>query len=104
MLKLKNGDDDGIVVDSSLLEDVIAGFGAGAINTDSPKVGTSDNNDNDDIHHCHPVGQLFWVLTLESNIMTLSLSDSPDVSTVQRNFISHYYSVRGDSCIIVSGG
>jgi hypothetical protein len=35
-LKLKNGNDDGIVVDGSLLEDAVMGIGEGAMNGNSP--------------------------------------------------------------------
>ncbi len=60
MLKLKNGDDNGVVVDSSLLEDIVAGIEAGTMNIDSPKVGTSDDDDDYDVRHCHLAGPSFW--------------------------------------------
>jgi hypothetical protein len=60
-LKLKNGDDDSIVLDGSLLEGVVAGIGVGAIDGNSPNVEMSDDDNGDDVHHCHPAGPSFWV-------------------------------------------
>ncbi len=51
-LKLKNGNDYGVVLDGSLLEDIVTGIGPGVMNGNSPNVGTSKNNDKYDIH-CH---------------------------------------------------
>jgi hypothetical protein len=68
-LKLKNSNDNGVVVDNSLLEDVVAGIGSGAMNGNSLVVGTSDNNDNNDVHCRHPVGPPFWVKMLKLNIL-----------------------------------
>jgi hypothetical protein len=70
----------------------------------SPIVGMSDEDDDDDIHHCHLEGLLFWVQTLESNIPMPSLSDLLDSSTTQRNFVPHYYSMGGADGGIVVGG
>ncbi len=93
VLKLKNNDDDGIVLDGSLLEDVVSGIGAGAMDDDSPHMGTSDNNNDDDVHRCHLAGLSFWVQTLKLNIL-ISLSLDPlDMSTAQRNFASHHCSM-----------
>ena len=36
------------------------GIGAGAMNDDSPDMGTSDDDDDDDVSRCHPAGLLFW--------------------------------------------
>ena len=59
------------------------GIGAGVMNDDSPDVGTSNDDDDDDVSHCHPAGLSFWgVRTLESRIPMLSLSDSLGMSTV----------------------
>ncbi len=92
-LKLKNGNEDGVFMDSSLLEDIIAGIGVGGMNIDRPDVETSDDNDNNDVHCHHPAGPSFWVQILELKIsMPLSL-DPLNMSTVQRKFVSHYYSV-----------
>jgi hypothetical protein len=52
-------------------------------------VGTSDNNDNDDVRCRHPAGLLFWVQMLKSNIPMSLLSDPLNMSMVQRNFVSH---------------
>ncbi len=49
------------VVDRLMLEDVIAWIGAGAMNIDSPDVGKSNNDDDNDVHCRHPVSLLFWV-------------------------------------------
>jgi hypothetical protein len=43
LLKLKNSNDNGVVVDSSLLD--FARIWMGAIDSNSPNVGTSDNDD-----------------------------------------------------------
>ncbi len=61
MLKLKNRNDDSVVVDGSLLEDFIMGIGAGAMNIDSHDVGTSCDNDDNDACCRHPAGPSFWV-------------------------------------------
>ncbi len=45
MLKLKNCNDDGIVLDGSLLEDVVVGIGAGAMDGNSLAVGMSNDDD-----------------------------------------------------------
>ncbi len=97
MLKLKNSNDDDIVLDSSLLEDVIVGIGLGAMDSNSPNVGMSNDDDNNDVYRCHLVGLLFWVQTLESNIPTALSLDPLDMSMAQRNFVSHYYSAGGGS-------
>jgi hypothetical protein len=60
-LKLKNNNDDDVVKDGSLLEDILAGIGAGAMNIDSPNVGTSDDDDNNYIRRHHLAGPSFWV-------------------------------------------
>ncbi len=52
-LKLKNSNDNGVVVDGSLLEDTVAGIGAGAMNSNSPVVGMSDDDDDDDVNCRH---------------------------------------------------
>ncbi len=85
----------GVVVDGSLIEDVIAGSGAGELNIDSPDVGRSDDDDDDDVRRLHLAGPTFWVRTLESNISMRSLSDPLNMSTAQRNFVSRYYSAGG---------
>ncbi len=95
MLKLKNGDDDSIVLDSSSLENVVAGNGAGAMDGNSPGVGTFDNDDDNDVCRLNLEGPSFWVQTLEWNILTPSLSDPLDMSATQRNFVSHYCSGGG---------
>ncbi len=95
VLKLKNGNYKGIVMGGSLVEDVFTGIWAGAMNIDSPNVGTSDNNDGNDLRCCHLAGLSFWVQTLDSNVSMPSLLGPLNTSTVQRNFISHYYSVGG---------
>ncbi len=103
MLKLKNSNDNGLVVDGSLLEDVVMGIGAGAMDSNSPNVGTSDNDNDNDIRCCHLEGQLFWVQMLKLNILMPSLLDLFDMSTAQRNFVSHYYSAGGDGGVVGSG-
>ena len=83
------------------------GIGAGAMNNDSPDVGTSndDNDDDDDVSCRHPAGLLFWgVQTCTSRIPMLSSSNPLRMSTAQRKFVSHYYSVGGDGDVIVDGG
>ncbi len=40
VLKLKNGDDNGVILDGSLLEDAVAGIGVGVMNGDSPTMTT----------------------------------------------------------------
>ncbi len=65
--------------------------------------GVSKNNDDNDIHHRHPAGLSFWVGTLESNISTQSLSNPLNMPMVQRNFVSHNYSMGGDSGVVVGG-
>ncbi len=102
--QLKNGDNNGIVLDGSLLEDVVAGFGAGAIDGKSPNVETSDNNDDDNIRHHHPADPSFWVQMHELDIWMPLLLDSLDVSMVQGNFASHCYSVGGGGSGIIIGG
>ena len=70
---------------------------------ESPDVGMS-NNDGDDVSRRHAAGLSFWgVRTLESRIPMLSSSDPLGMSTVQRKFVSHYYSMGGDGGIIVVG-
>ncbi len=59
--QIKIGDDDSAVLDGSLLEDVVMGIGAGAMDGDSPNVGMSNDNDDNDVHHCHLAGPSFWV-------------------------------------------
>jgi hypothetical protein len=104
-LKLKNSKDDAVVVDGSLLEDVVAGIGAGAMDGDSLDVGTSNEDDKEDDIYCpHLAGLSFWVQKLESNILTPSSLGPLDMSTVQRNLVSHYYSMKGDGGIVVGGG
>ncbi len=74
---------------------------------DIPIVGMSNddnNDDDDDIRHCHLVCPLFWLRTLELNISTLPLSDPLNMSTAQKNFFSHYYSIRGGGSGVVGGG
>jgi hypothetical protein len=90
-LKLKNGDDDGIIVDCSLLEDVVTGIGAREMDGNSPDVGMSNNDDNNDVHSHHLSGPSFWVQMLKSNIIMLLLFDPLNMSMAQRNFASHYY-------------
>ncbi len=92
MLKLRNGDDDGAVMDGSLLEEVVVGFGLVPMDGNSPVVGMYDDDDEVDVRRRHLAGPLFWVQTLESNTLTPPLSDPLDMSTAQKNFISHYYS------------
>ncbi len=104
MLKLKNSDDNGLVVDGSFLEDVVVGIGAGAMDGNSPNVGTSDNDNDDDVRRRHPAGPLFWVQMLKLNILTPSLSDLFDMSSAQKNFVSHYYSTGGNGGIVGGGG
>ena len=71
---------------------------------DSPDVGTSDDDD-DDVSHRHAAGLSFWgVRMFESRIPMLSLSNPLGMSTAQRKFVSHYYSVGGDGGIVVVGG
>ncbi len=75
------------------------------MNDDSPDVGTSNDDDDDDVSHCHPAGLSFWgVRTFESRILMLSSSNPLRMSMAQRKFVSHYYSVGGDGGIIVVGG
>ena len=75
------------------------------MNNDSPDVGTSDNDDDDDVIHSHPAGLSFWgVQTFESRIPMLLSSNPLRMSTVQRKFVSHYYSVGGDGGVIVVDG
>ncbi len=93
--QIKKGNDDSVVGDGSLLEDVMVGIGAGAMNIDSPDVGTSDDNDNNDIHHHHPAGQSFWVQCSNWIYQHHCCLEPLDMSMVQRNFVSHYYSVGG---------
>jgi hypothetical protein len=52
-LKLKNGNYDGVVVDGSSLEDIVTGNGAGTMDGNSPIVGMSDDDNDDDVHHRH---------------------------------------------------
>jgi hypothetical protein len=78
-------------------------LGGGGINIDSLDVGMSDNDDDDDVHFHHPAGPSFWVQMLKSSISTLLSSDPLDMSMVQRNFVSHYYSTSGGGGIIISG-
>ena len=59
-LNLKNGNDDDVVVDCSLLDDTVTGIEAGAMDGDSISVGTS-NFDDDDIRRRHLAGPSFWV-------------------------------------------
>ncbi len=92
-LKLRNGIDEGVFIDGSLLEDIVAGIEMGAMDDDSPDVGTSDdNNKDDDVLHHHLAGTSFWVQMLELNITMPSSLDPLDMSTAQKNFVSHYYS------------
>jgi hypothetical protein len=44
------------------------------------------------------------VQTLELNIPTLSSLDPLDMSRLQRNFVSHYYSAGRDSGVVGGGG
>jgi hypothetical protein len=75
------------------------------MNNDSPDVGTSDDDDDDDVSRRHPAGLLFWgVRTFESRIPMLSSSDPLGMSTAQRKFVSHYYSVGGNGGVVVVGG
>jgi hypothetical protein len=60
---------------------------------DNLNVGMSDNDGDDDVCHHHPAGLLFWVQMLESSIPMPLLSDPLDMSMLQRNFVSHYYSM-----------
>ncbi len=63
---------------------------------DSPNVGTTDDDDDDDASRRHLAGLSFWgVRTLESRIPMLSSSDPLGMSTVQRKYVSHYYSMGG---------
>ena len=63
---------------------------------DSPDMGTSDDNNGYYVSFRHPAGLSFWgVGTLESRIQMLSSSDPLGMSTAQRKFLSHYYSVGG---------
>ena len=72
---------------------------------DSPDVGTTDVDDDDDVSRCHPAGLLFWgVRTLKSRIPMLSLPDPLGMLMTQRKFMSHYYSMGGDGGVIVVGG
>ncbi len=103
-LKFKNGNDYGIVLNGSLLEDIIAEIGVGAMNNDSPNVGTLDEDDNNDVHHHHPACPMFRVQMLKSNISMLSSSDPLDMSTMQSNFVSHYCRVGGGGGIFVGSG
>ncbi len=82
------------------------GIGAGAMNNDSPNVEMSDNNDDNDVSRLHPAGLLFWgVQMFESRIPMLLSSNPLRMSTAQRKLVSHYYSMGGDSgVIVVSGG
>ncbi len=62
VLKLKNGNDSGVVVDGSLMEDFVTEIGAGAMDGDSSVVpGISDDKDNDDVPCHQPAGPLLWV-------------------------------------------
>jgi hypothetical protein len=75
------------------------------MNNDSNDVGTSDDNDDDDISRCHPAGLSFWgVRTFESRILMLLSSNPLRMSTTQRKLMSHYSSVGGDGGVIVVGG
>ncbi len=75
------------------------------MDNDSPDVGTTNDDDDDDVSRQHPAGLLFWgVRTLESRIPMLSSLDPLGMSTTQRKFVSHYYSMGGDGGIIVVGG
>ncbi len=58
-IKLKNGNDDGVVMDGSSLEDVIAGIGARAKDGNSSVVGMSDNHADYDVSRRSPAGPLF---------------------------------------------
>ncbi len=60
-LKLKNSNDNSVDLDGSLLKEVVAGIGARAMDGKSPKVGTSDNINNDDIRCRHLAGPSFWM-------------------------------------------
>jgi hypothetical protein len=60
-LKLNNGVVDGVVLVGSWLVDVVVGIGGGGMDGNSLDVGTSCNNDDDDIRRRHPAGPSFWV-------------------------------------------
>jgi hypothetical protein len=92
MLKLKNSNGAGIVVDGSLLKDIITRIGVGGINIGSPNVGTFEDNDENDVCHHHLAGPLFWVQMLESYI---SKRCCWILLMVKRNFISYNYSAGG---------
>jgi hypothetical protein len=104
VLNLKNGYDDDVVNNGSLLENVVAGIGAWAMDSDSPDVKTSNKNNTDDVHCCHPAGPLFWVQMLESNIPMPLLPDPLDMSMALRNFVSHYTCVWQRQCWRGGGG
>jgi hypothetical protein len=87
-----------------LLEDTVAGIWAGVMDGDSPNVGTSDEDNNDDVRCRHLPSQSFWVKMLKLNILTPLSLNPLDMSMVQKNFISHFYSAGGDGCIIVGSG
>jgi hypothetical protein len=75
------------------------------MNDDSPDVGTSDDDNDDAVSRRHPAGLSFWgVRTFELRIPMLSSSNPLRMSTAQRKFVSHYYSVGGDGGVIVVGG
>jgi hypothetical protein len=91
-------------VDGLLLEDVVARIGPGAMDGDSPNVKTANDDDYNDIC-CHNLAGLsFWMQMLKLNILTPLSSDPLDMSMAQRNFVSHFYSVGGDSDDVVIGG
>jgi hypothetical protein len=50
---LKNGNNNGIVVDGSLLEDIVTGIGAGVMDGNSPTVGMFQNEVDNDVHCSH---------------------------------------------------
>ena len=57
------------------------GLGGGAMNNDSPNVGTSGDKDDNDISRRHPAGLSFWgVRTFESRIHAVVVESSQDVN------------------------
>jgi hypothetical protein len=68
----------------------LRGLGRGAIDCNSPNVGTSDNNEDINVCHHHPAGPSFWVQMLKLNILMPLLPDFLDMSPAQRSFASHY--------------
>jgi hypothetical protein len=103
-IKLKTDNDDDVVPDGSLLEEVIAGIGVGAMGSNIPDVGMSNEDDDDDDVRCHhPAGLLFfWVQTFGSNIPTPLSLDPLDMLMMQRNFASCYYSAVGGVMVLLS--